>query len=438
MVTNLGLQARIADLNNCNLTTIGSMASACSWNPEHTTDELVKTNVVMRVCQWDGTGNEPPQASSLKNLLWDCIQEYMQDTRNRHDPRLKDVPVTMAVFSRNERREEFDKKFRDVMPEIDTDIWQPAYDPEDQLLAMLDDNTLGEYMGPECFPTRKAELLAKKKQKKSTKVGQVHNLWKSLTGEELEEEPKITTDVSALHLLEMAFKRRGKLLETTGLMSYAKHEVWRQRLWKAMEQETVWANESAPRIPDILKADERIWSILQEECVSGIQPVNTVKPLETHLETILKKYEIDSLLAVRPRGTKTAAEPSTKRRGSATDNSATPDTKAARRLENQSNQIANLKKRLGNPTESGRASKRLRPGKSSPRPKGKAKGKTKGKGKRKGKGKGKGKKKCKKGGSVPAALIGGETHNENGERFCYGFNLGTCSKVKPGEQCERG
>ena len=178
----------------------------------------------------------------------------------------------MAVFSRNERREEFDKKFRDVMPEIDTDIWQPAYDPEDQLLAMLDNNTLGEHMGPECFPTRKAELLAKKKQKKSTKVGQVHNLWKSLTGEELEEEPKITTDVSALHLLEMAFKRRGKLFETTGLMSYAKHEVWRQRLWKAMEQETVWANESAPRIPDILKADERIWSILQEECVSGIQP----------------------------------------------------------------------------------------------------------------------------------------------------------------------
>ena len=145
----------------------------------------------------------------------------------------------MGVFSRNERREEFDKKIRKVMPEIDGDTWQPAHDPEDQLLAMLDNNTLGDYMGPECFPTRKAELLAKKKQKKSTKVGQVHNLWKSLTGEELEEEQKITTDVSALHLLEMALKRRGKLFETTGLMSYANHEVWRQRLWKAMEQQTV-------------------------------------------------------------------------------------------------------------------------------------------------------------------------------------------------------
>jgi len=55
-------------------------------------------------------------------------------------------------------------QFSEVMPEIDSDIWQPAYDPEDHLLAMLDENALGEYMGPESFPTRKAELLAKKKQ----------------------------------------------------------------------------------------------------------------------------------------------------------------------------------------------------------------------------------------------------------------------------------
>ena len=262
----------------CNIKTTGAMASSCSWNPENTTADMVKTKVVMPIFAWDGTGIEPALASNIKNLLWDCVQEYLQDTRNRHDPRLKDVPVTMGVFSRNERREEFDKKFRDVMPEIDSDIWQPAFEPEDQLLAMLDANALGEYMGPECFPTRKAELQAKKKNKKSTKVGQVHNLWKSLTGEELEEEPKVVTDVSALHLLEMALKRRGKLFETTGLMNYVHHEKWRQRLWKAMQQETVWANESAPGIPDILKTDERIWELLAEECTSGIQPVNGTKP----------------------------------------------------------------------------------------------------------------------------------------------------------------
>lgn len=209
MVRNLGLEDKLQRLKDCHLNTIGAMASACSWNPENTTDAMVKTNVVMRVCQWDGNGNEPQQSSNLKNLLWDCVQEYLQDTRNRHDPRLKDVPAAMAVFTRTERREEFDKKMRPVMPEIDTDAWQPAYEPEDQLLAMLDENTLGEYMGPECFPTRKAELLAKKKAKKPTKLVQVHNLWKSRTGEEIEEEPKITTDVSALHPLEMALKEEG-------------------------------------------------------------------------------------------------------------------------------------------------------------------------------------------------------------------------------------
>ena len=154
MVRNLGLEASIAALAGCNLTTIGSMASSCSWNPEQTTDDMVRTKVVMPVFAWGGNGNEPALASNLKNLLWDCIQEYLQDTRNRHDPRLKDVPASMGVFSRNERREEFDKKIRDVMPEIDGETWQPAHDPEDQLLAMLDNNTLGDYMGPECFPHR--------------------------------------------------------------------------------------------------------------------------------------------------------------------------------------------------------------------------------------------------------------------------------------------
>ena len=51
------------------------------------------------------------------------------DKRNRHDLRLRDVTATIAVFSRTERREEFDKTFSEVMPEIDSDVWQPAYDP---------------------------------------------------------------------------------------------------------------------------------------------------------------------------------------------------------------------------------------------------------------------------------------------------------------------
>ena len=31
--------------------------------------------------------------------MWDCTQEHLQDTRNRHDPRLQDVPIQMGQFT---------------------------------------------------------------------------------------------------------------------------------------------------------------------------------------------------------------------------------------------------------------------------------------------------------------------------------------------------
>ena len=65
--------------------------------------------------------------------------------------------------------------------------------------------------------------------------------------------------------------RRGEFFETTGLMRFAKHEVWRQRLWEAVGQETVRANEPAPGIPDLPKTDGKSWNLLQDACVAGIQ-----------------------------------------------------------------------------------------------------------------------------------------------------------------------
>ncbi len=68
-------------------------------------------------------------------------------------------------------------------------------------------------------------------------------------------------------------------------------------------------------------------------------------------------------------------------------------------------------------------------------------GKGEGKGKRKNKGKGKGKK--GRGAkrpfvSMPAPLIGLDSHDENGEPYCFDANLGTCTKAKWGEKCPKG
>ena len=68
----------------------------------------------------------------------------MQDTRNKHDPRLRDTPPTMAMYSRRERRDTFNASMRDTVPEVDEDPWDPGHEIEDVILARLDEDAFGE------------------------------------------------------------------------------------------------------------------------------------------------------------------------------------------------------------------------------------------------------------------------------------------------------
>ena len=36
------------------------------------------------------------------------------------------------------------------------------------------------------------------------------------------------------------------------------------------------------------------------------------------------------------------------------------------------------------------------------------------------------------------ALVGMNPKDENGNPMCYGFNLGTCDAVPPGQKCNKG
>ena len=104
-----------------------------------------------------------------------------------------------------------------------------------------------------------------------------------------------------------------------------------------MSQDTVFANEQPPGMQDILRADAKIWQLLAEACVAGVQTFNGVKPLEGKLDEILKKYEVQALLSVRPRGTTRPADStSTKGAGRNTraKTSASPETKPAKHIEN--------------------------------------------------------------------------------------------------------
>jgi hypothetical protein len=156
----------------------------------------------------------------------------------------------------------------------------------------------------------------------------------------------------------------------------------------------------------------------------------------------LKRYEVQALLSVRPRGTTRAAEPKPDQnssRNTRAKTSADPETKSAKHIENQANQIANLKKRLEGGTTWGRKPKtQAGKGKGSGKSKGKGKTKKKGKGKSKGKSKGKGKKGGKSSKGLPSGLEGAIKTDSNGDAFCYNFNLGNCKRTVTNGKCEKG
>ncbi len=453
LLDRFGLIARKAKFDNKRWSTISAFAVSCGYNVENVPDSALLTKVVGHVLDWDGNGDEPLQTNNIGQLFVHCAQAHLADLRSEFDPRGTEAPAKMHKFDRNERRVALKNAMRAHVPEIEDDDMDPAWEPENELYNMFKEDELGDYMGPECFPTRRQEKLWKQNNRKGKCSAAGTALWKMLTGEEVEEDEQfLDNDVrNELHLLEGAFKRRGILFHAVGFMSYKTHEVWRRTLWKAMRQTPTFASESAPGVPDILKADEKIWCLLAEATTNGIQIRGGRKPLEDALDRILKEPEVTNILMVRPRGDrvlatdKTSAAKTKPPKREPTAQASSADEKAARRIENQDRHIANLKKKL----QTAQDGKSQGCGGNS---KGQGRGGGRGGGKgNKGKGKGnKGGDKGSKGGgkgdkskkrkfvALPPQLIGLDP-TYDGEPICFACNLpGGCDKAKWGEKCPKG
>ena len=87
----LHAQDLVPNLRNLHITDVTTMATKCSWNPENTTEAALKEQILQPLFNWDGTGTEPTRAPIIKQLMWECVQQYLQDTRNRFNPHLKDA-----------------------------------------------------------------------------------------------------------------------------------------------------------------------------------------------------------------------------------------------------------------------------------------------------------------------------------------------------------
>ncbi len=414
--------------------TISSFAVTCGFNTDDINDDALKRVVVRHVCAWDGEGSEPMLTNNIRQLFIHATQAHLADLRAEFDPRGTDAPVKLHKHDRKMRRQLLRASLKDAFPEIEDPDFDWAWGPEDEVYNMLREDELGDYMGPECFPTRREEKKWLQKNKKGRNMAAATALWKTLSGHEVEEEKKLLVPEvkREMHLINHAFRRRGLTLHSTGVMSYAKHETWRRRLFVAMNQEVTFADEAPPGIPDILKADEKIWDLLRDK-IDGLMIKGGQLPLDKEIDTILQHGEVDRILMVRPRSQRALAtdvqpeRPASGKVARTATDAKDGDAKLKNRLDNQERHITNLKKQLAQ--ASGGQAGAAKP------PKGKGKGKEK-----KGKGKGKkGNEKKRKFVPMPKPLQGCDPETTDGQPVCYDCNMWKgCKKAKWGETCDKG
>jgi hypothetical protein len=273
--------------------------------------------------------------------------------------------------------------------EITPDL-EPSYTLIDEVAQMIDDGIVKHITVDRCT-SRKQEMAQVRKDPvvKIDASGQF-----KLAEKAQAEKVDVSTDLA----LRIAFQRRSLAFDQCNLVSYFEHERWVNHLFSHLSRQP--PSGYAPVSTDqILQADREMWTLLANECRSGLQVTSAgVKPVEAAISKVMYAPQITYAILPLPLSSSSGSR---KKQPEKRKPSEQPDEDKKRaRSEN--------------------------------------KGKGKGAGKSKGKDKG-GKSKTSSAFDVIPELKGMWAF-VRGNAVCVKYNLGTCpeTQVKPGEWCSRG
>ena len=116
----------------------------------------------------------------------------------------------------------------------------------------------------------------------------------------LKPEPIIA--VNSTMNLDMALKRRGMAMEVSGVMSYEKHELLRERLIGALNAESPDPRVQPASLDQVKAADRKVWEMMAYACRYGLRPTSGVLPMDAAIEDILKSMDFSFTLIPLPLG----------------------------------------------------------------------------------------------------------------------------------------
>ncbi len=400
-LAELGLDGKKANFDDKGWTTMAKFAFA----PGITTGTIEDADFKAKIGDII-LGPNPDAATlqlepSLRRLWFEAWTMTIGQMRRAVERTDDDAPKKIPKAERESRKQALEDRLG-VAFKMEGEL-EPADALIDRAMQMADDGNVEWIPWSEC-PRREQELTSSRGRKRWMADGNG-----IVREKELKDEPK--AEVSSGLKISWALQRRGLALDIAGLMSYEVHEAIRERLIKAITDESPDPRYAGPSMSQTLNADRELWRQLQKVARGSLRstPVGVKRPLDDHVNKVLSSPEFVWTLMPLP---KTTSQSSNKQQS-----------------KNEDSEVKNLRKQLQEAREEIRRASRAS-GSSRPQQAAPAKGKGKSSAK-KGKGKGAG----KSGGiRMPPGLEGGVPTTPQGERICFNYNLRDC----PGELCPNG
>jgi len=397
-VRELGLGELLPKMKEMGFDTYGDFGFAVSNGAD---SEKVESELVKPLC-----GENRKYAAKLRRLFAHSYTIAASETE-RFTSNAPEPFVRLHPAERESRRKKLAERLTGFRLEADSDPAPKLIDRCSTILA----TGLVRYIPWHRCPTAASELV---------EVPEVRALTLDpATGKlvTIDSDDSPNADVSSDLLLDLALRRRALAADISDLCSFEAmtlwHEVMKSDLLRAPP-----SGYSRVSYEQLRNADQRVWQIVAEKCREGCKRPTSADPtaFERHLKDAAFDLEIRLLLQPLPVGVRSSSAASSSSSSVVLSASAPqpPKDKSVDRLLDQLNtvkaQMGDLKRKFGKGSggksggkgkQSGRADKRAR-------------------------------------GNAPRGLEGKNLKTPAGEPLCFGFNLGTCNAVPPGQRCSKG
>ena len=170
---------------------------------------------------------------------------------------------------------------------------EPSQSLVDLCVNIYESNTL-RYVAWERCTSRLSEVQGE--AKKDTRFT-LDSQGKTLKLEAKAPEDKCQVD-SEVHLLQ-ALQRRALALDQANIVDFSVIDVWHQKLLRARLQE-VPAGHTRPSFKQLLRADQKLFSELQDRCRGGLQATATGRPLDALVPVVMDLSDVAVLLQALP------------------------------------------------------------------------------------------------------------------------------------------